>query len=435
MKKMILLLLLFIFVNCSKDSVGPTQPQNHAPVIVSMVASPASIINSGSNYSTISVVATDKDGDDLTYTFTAEFGFLSDQNIASIRWMRSGITGPGDYTIKCTVNDGKAVAIDSVIVTVTEPPEPTMSTINIEPMPADGIYLNSDDSRLYVAYWSDDSPYIQEYDLSNYSLIQTIPFGSWHNHGDVVLSSNDRYLFTPNYYFSNISRIDLQGGNARSDLNVGSSWPWEIGITPDKSKILVAVGMDGRSYDMNNDQITIIDIANYSVIAEVVLNDEPQRGKIGFSSDSRIAYVATRQRKSSSNMLYEISLQPPYNILRSVSIGSAICYTGVAVTSSKAFVNDYQNGQIMVFDLSSFTQTSTISVGGNPLVLAITPDGNYLYVLDRNEIVLIINVSNNTIIETITGLYGHSTDIEFTKDGSKAYISYSGAVGKITVLH
>ncbi|MEW5993612.1 MAG: YncE family protein, partial [Candidatus Zixiibacteriota bacterium] len=278
------------------------------------------------------------------------------------------------------------------------------------PWSAGGIYLNSDDSRLYVAYWEDhNGSRVQEYDLTDNSLIQTISFcpnnacsscvcnltTCYHTHADVVLSADDRYLFTINYYPATISRIDLQGGYARTDLPVCSSWPADMDITPDKSKILVKVGQDGRSYDMNNDRIAIFDVTSFSMLACVPLNDEPADKKIGFSSDGTKAYVTTNRRKSSSAMLYVISLQPPYNVLDTVPIPGGSwpnwCVIGIQVTNSKVYVSDCYNSQVLVFD-SSLNRIDSILVGGNPSTLAVTPDGCYLYALNLSQFVSIIDV-------------------------------------------
>ncbi|MCH7691657.1 MAG: hypothetical protein IIA17_11525, partial [candidate division Zixibacteria bacterium] len=155
-----------------------------------------------------------------------------------------------------------------------------------------GLALTSDDNRLFVSHWLDDfdSP-ITEHDIINDSLIQTITFGGFHTHGGVVLTPDDRYLFTTNYYPATVSRIDLQNSNARIDLPAGSSWPWGLSITPDGSKIVVKVGLDGQNVDMNNDLITIIDVATFTTIGTIILNDEPSISNIGFSSDGTRAYV------------------------------------------------------------------------------------------------------------------------------------------------
>ncbi|MBU0983290.1 MAG: YncE family protein, partial [candidate division Zixibacteria bacterium] len=330
---------------------------------------------------------------------------------------------------KCRTNRGWLMIVAATVLFVSFStaaagyPNRVLTTIDSLPN-VSGLCLSSDDSKLYIAYWVCPGSIVDEYDLIGDSLIQRIPFGSCH--GDVVLSADDRYLFTPNYYYSNIARIDLLGGNAQSDLGVGNSWPGDLDITPDNSKILVKVGMDGSSYDQNNDQITIVDVATYSILAQVPLNDEPAKYKTGFSSDGTKAYVSTHRRKSSSALLYEISLVSPYDVLRTTPIAGEAWPDwrpqGVTVTDSKAYVVDYDNGQILVIDLATFTQTGVIAVGGNPTTLAITPDGNYMYAVNIDQSVSIIDIATHTVIDKITGLPPNPNDIEFSRDGAKAYI-------------
>ncbi|MBL7049075.1 MAG: S8 family serine peptidase [Nitrospira sp.] len=314
-----------------------------------------------------------------------------------------------------------------------DPPRVILDSITVAPSAVGGIYLNSDDSKLYAAYWEDgNGSRVQEYSILDYTLTQTMEFGGYHTHGDVVLSSDDHYLFTSNYYYGNISRIDMLANNTRTDLGVGSSWPADIDITPDKSKVLVAVGRDGRGYDMNNDMITIIDIDSYTVLASVILSDEPSGHKLGFAPDSSKAYIPTKQRKSASNMLYEISLQEPFNVLRSTSIGSVD--GGVAVTTDNVYVSDPDAGQIRVIDRTALTQTAVIITGGRPTTLSITPDGSYIYALNSDQYLSIIRLPGHEVVFEVHGLGVNPRDIEFEKDGKKAYISHANPTGQIIVL-
>ena len=69
MKKILSILLLntlVVLFSCSEDQ--PTEPENSAPIIQSITASPPSIkVNETTSFSCI---ATDADGDDLTYIWS-----------------------------------------------------------------------------------------------------------------------------------------------------------------------------------------------------------------------------------------------------------------------------------------------------------------------------------------------------------------------------
>ncbi len=91
--------------------------ENHAPEIVSITATPSTVPAGSSQTSTLSVVATDEDGDDLTYTWNAEHGWLTGAG-RTVVWHHRHIVY--DYSIECIVSDGKATVKESVIVKVVE---------------------------------------------------------------------------------------------------------------------------------------------------------------------------------------------------------------------------------------------------------------------------------------------------------------------------
>jgi hypothetical protein len=79
-------------------------PVNHLPTISSLTANPTSV--SICEVSTITCLATDPDGDSLTYSWTATSGTISvSESGSSINWTSPSTTGT--YTITCTVSDGK----------------------------------------------------------------------------------------------------------------------------------------------------------------------------------------------------------------------------------------------------------------------------------------------------------------------------------------
>ena len=49
---------------------------------------------------------------------------------------------------------------------------------------------------------------------------------------------------------------------------------------------------------------------------------------------------------------------------------------------------------------------STIEVGGEPDVITITPDGSHIYVQVDRRSVVVIDTSNNSVVDTITMEYG-----------------------------
>jgi hypothetical protein len=89
---------------------------NSIPIIQNIIAIPRKI-QLGST-SLITCVATDSNGDDLTYNWSSYFGSFSGTG-ASVNW--TAPINAGDYFLRCRVNDGRGgEAVDSICVAVRD---------------------------------------------------------------------------------------------------------------------------------------------------------------------------------------------------------------------------------------------------------------------------------------------------------------------------
>lgn len=104
------------------DPPPPDPDQNQAPVIVSVIANPDAVDVDGT--SVITAVATDADGDQLSYTWVANGGGVQSQSGNTITWKAPSIAGSCSVTV--FVSDGnnpavsKSVAIS--VAGVVQPP-------------------------------------------------------------------------------------------------------------------------------------------------------------------------------------------------------------------------------------------------------------------------------------------------------------------------
>jgi hypothetical protein len=121
-----------IFAPPSQAPVEPPviEPQNHPPIIKTMIAQSKISVLSGSQ---IVCEAEDLDGDELTYLWSANGGTIEGQG-AAVNWIAPET--PGEYTIAVVVNDNQGgTATQSVTITVTDkpnqPPIITSLIINI----------------------------------------------------------------------------------------------------------------------------------------------------------------------------------------------------------------------------------------------------------------------------------------------------------------
>ena len=123
---LLIAVLVPVWLACSAE--GPTQSGNRPPNILSVTVTPES--PGVGTTATIAVLATDPDGNALTYTFDVPFGFVYDNSTtpASIRW-RAPADG-GLYRITVGVSDGietTSKTIEISVVGQSRPPSDNLA--------------------------------------------------------------------------------------------------------------------------------------------------------------------------------------------------------------------------------------------------------------------------------------------------------------------
>ena len=303
-----------------------------------------------------------------------------------------------------------------------------------------GICLSGDGSTLFVAYWEDDHhSRVQVFDVASGKVLRTVKLQNRHPHGDIVLSSDGRYLYTTNYYPRYITRIDLQDDNLLKNLDVGGIWASYLDITPNKQKLVVPLGQDGRPHDESNDALAIVDVANgkFCLVGRVQLADEPSGHKVGFSSDSEFAYVVTRPRKSSAATLYEIRLTPPCQVTRTLAIpGGELQSVAVSSKLQRAFVSDSAQRKIWVVDIKTFGPVTEFGLAGYaPGTLSIDVRNDLLIAsCPATRGLLCVDARDGTILGRVAGLRQQVHDLEFSADRRLLFLSNQGPKGGVGVV-
>lgn len=109
--------------SCAADIKVEEKPNR--PPVISCSASPNPI--QPGERSTITSVASDPDGDPITYSYTTTGGQITGTG-ATVQFDSTGVQ-PGSYTVKCTANDGRGGTADSsTSVDVQQPPPPPQAT-------------------------------------------------------------------------------------------------------------------------------------------------------------------------------------------------------------------------------------------------------------------------------------------------------------------
>lgn len=206
----------------------------------------------------------------------------------------------------------------------------------------------------------------------------------------------------------------------------------------------IAITSDNRAYVANNnndgiangDSLSVIDLSTNTVIKTIHDASFNEPYTLTINPAGTIVYVTN----SNSTTITKI------DILSNNVIGVISGFdgpSGMVITpdGNRAYVNNYGgpggvgsgNGtKVSVVNLSNDTIIESITVGLAPAALAITPDGKFVYVInyvDGNPLTgttSIIDTNTNTVVGTIEGFSG-PFGIAITPNGKFAYVTNFGS--------
>ena len=128
-----------------------------------------------------------------------------------------------------------------------------------------------------------------------------------------------------------------------------------------------------------------------------------------------------------------IAAAPVFN-LGQVEVGSGA--SGVAVTDTRAYVTNRNDGTVTVINTLDRTVVATIAVGSLPMNVAVTPDGSKVYVSNSgSDTVSVIDSATNTVVATVA-VGDHPYGITLSPNGKTLYVANAndGTVTKIDTV-
>ena len=110
-----------------------------------------------------------------------------------------------------------------------------------------------------------------------------------------------------------------------------------------------------------------------------------------------------------------------------MSIGDDPEVIVISADDSVAYVSHLNDDYVYIIDLINNTVAGTFDAGFGPIFMALTPDGNYLYMCNYggNSIAIadVRNQFNPVLVETLEPSgFGSFRDICFSNNGGYAYI-------------
>jgi YVTN family beta-propeller protein len=166
--------------------------------------------------------------------------------------------------------------------------------------------------------------------------------------------------------------------------------------------------------------VTVVETGTNVAVATVNVGAAPV--SVAVTPDGRFAYVANRDHGTLSVISTATATR-----VGTIDVGGRLLQeVEITPDGAHAYVaSQVIPGFVSVVSTASRTMLGTIAVGDIPVHLAITPDGRFVYVVNRglgSESVSVIETAGNTVAATIP-LGFAPNDVAITPDGATAYVT------------
>ena len=291
---------------------------------------------------------------------------------------------------------------------------PNLNTVRataVVPTPA-GVAFTPNGSRAYVTNGGSDTiggaGTVSMVDTATNTVTGTVAVGT--SPRALAITADGAKVYVANTVSNNVSVINTATNTVISTVTVGTS---PLAITASGAKVYVA--------NAGSNTVSVIDTTTNAVSATIGVGAGPDG--VAITPNGFRAYVAN----AGSNTVSVIDTTTN-SVVKTITVGTTP--GGIAITpdGSRAYVANTGSGSVSMIDTATNTVVIAIPVGaGNrPLNVAITPDGNRAYVTQGGETVVVLNISNNTVVRSVT--VGSSPQgLAIAPDGGRAFVANTGS--------
>ena len=366
-------------VSIQAGSGGPTLPVNHAPQVGEPVTG---IPATGTGLVNGSIVATDADGDALSYSV------ISGPSRGSIALDSASGTFVYAPTTSVRLAAGQAAIIDHFTVAVTDGTATVEKVVPVTIAPAHlgtgtdaatgttptGVAVLG--GKAYVVNSGEDT--VSVIDTATHTVTATIAVGSAPS--SIAMSPDGSRAYVTNNSAGTVSVISTATNAVLATVKVGAK-PVGVTVSADGARVWVANSGSGT--------ITKINTTTNLVTTTVTVGGAPQA--VALSADGKYAYVA----KNTTNDVAVITVQS--NAVKTITDVGVSPVSVILGGGGKGYVTNL-DGTIAVLGTALNVVTGVITTPAPAVAAALSADGTVLLVAHPNDTVTAIDTATNTVI-------------------------------------
>lgn len=227
-----------------------------------------------------------------------------------------------------------------------------------------------------------------------------------------VAEAQGIFAYVANQSSNNVSVIDTTSTPPTVVATIGGfNCPRGVAVTPDASRVFVT--------NICGTTVSIISTATNSILATLGVGAQPWG--VAVSPDGSRVYVANN---SSGTVTVIDNTTTPPTVLTTIGGVGFVNYVAVHPDGTRAYVTSSTGNTVWELNTASNTITTSVGTGSNPFGVAVTPDGNRLYVVSNSSGVFVYDatISPPSFITNI-GIGGNGIEVAVTPDGTRAYVA------------
>lgn len=231
-----------------------------------------------------------------------------------------------------------------------------------------GIAIARDTSRAFVVNSGEST--LGVIDVNSNRVIHTTNLEVGAGASDAVITPDGRTLYVTNTALNSVSAIDAQSFQTVRTVAVGLR-PTGLALIPPRAGLLVANG--------GSNTLSLIDTSRNAVVATIPVDFQPSN--LAVDATGGQAFVP----HLGSPRLSVVSLST-LRAVRTVTVGVATAVLPEGdVGGSRLLVARPRDGRVSLFDVGLNAEVDSIAVGEEPRYLALEPDREKLYVVNRGS--------------------------------------------------